>query len=391
MVPIKLLFIFDNMELSGAHRVALNLMNATSDAGLSCKALICMNDQIGLADQDPRILWPNRRFGESASLLTKMLKALAALHQAIRLAREADIVIGVCPPSTMVAWWAGLATGTPVIGWVHYDVEGRRREPIGATCGRLRDWLQNRLYFNFMPRLRYLAFVSKATATGMARDRHIETLPEGWRSLPNIFKPATFVDDPIALAQLLEIKKTTGEPIILFMGRLARQKRWADTIQAALELDTLGVRAQWIFLGDGPERTEFQDVLAASPVRGRLHWLGSDPDSQPVLAQADALVLTSLYEAWPTVLLEAFDLGVPVVAYDCPSGPAEMLGQQERGWLTQENPRALALALAERLSPSGANEAKRRCQRGYHFLENHRPKHAISMWLDYFKFVISSR
>lgn len=390
MSATKLLVIFDNIELSGTHRVALNLMDAATAAGMTCRALVCMNDKLGLSDQDPRILWPNRRLGRSESLLTKILKALAALRQAVRLAREADIVLAVCPPSTVVAWWAGLRSGTPAVGWVHYDVEGRKREAAGATSSFARDWIQNRLYYNFMPSMRHLAFVSKATAASMAHGHNSDALPPGWCILPNIFLPATFSEVSTA-ADCLQTIKAIGEPVLVFLGRLARQKRWEDALQAAAELHDLGIAAQWVFLGDGPERQDFQVALASSPVRDRLHWLGSDPNALLVLAQADALVLTSLYEAWPTVILEAFDLGVPVVAYDCPSGPAEMLGQQERGWITPEDPRSLALALAERLSPASAGEVKRRCIAGRKFLENYRPERATAAWIAYFDSILDNR
>lgn len=378
------------MELSGTHRVALSLMDAASDAGLTCRALVCMNDKIGLSERDSRIQWPNRRHGKSESLLTKVIKTLAALRQATQLAQEADIVLAVCPPSTVIGWWAGLRSSTPVIGWVHYDVKGRKRETLGATNSRIRDWIQNRLYYNFMPRMPYLAFVSHATANNMARDRKLETLPLGWRTLPNIFQRTSTSDASTTLQYLATIKERR-EPIVIFLGRLAHQKRWEDALQAAIELQALGVAAQWVFLGDGPEKKRFLAAMAVSPIKERLHWLGSDPNALPVLAQTNALVLTSRYEAWPTVILEAFDLGIPVVSYNCPSGPAEMLGHQERGWLTPEDPRSLAIALAERFSPSCTEEVRLRCVAGRSFLAAHQPKKVMKEWLDYFETILASK
>lgn len=384
---LRVLIIFDNMELTGTHRAALNFINAASDAGMACRALVCMTDNLCLSEHSPQILWPNRRFGKSESLLTKAAKAFAALRDAVQLAREADIILAVCPPSAVVAWWAGWRSGTPVVGWVHYDMDGRKREATGSTGGLLRDWIQNRLYYNFVPRMRNLSFVSKATASSMARNNHLDALPSGWSILPNIFMPST-LSDTSASVDCLSAIKATKEPILIFLGRLARQKRWEDAIQTASELQNIGIAAQWIFVGDGPERRDFLAAVATSPVRNRLHWLGSDPNARQVLAQANALVLTSLYEAWPTVILEAFELGVSVIAYDCPSGPAEMLGQQERGWSTPENPRSLALAIAERLSPGGEEEAQRRITAGYHFLEDHRPERAMAAWTAYFDSIL---
>jgi amylovoran biosynthesis glycosyltransferase AmsD len=175
----------------------------------------------------------------------------------------------------------------------------------------------------------------------------------------------------------------------MVLGRLVRQKRWEDSMTAAQELHSLGVRAQWVFVGDGPERAAFESAMESSSVRERLHWLGADANPLSLLAQCDALAMTSLYEAWPTVILEAFDLGVPVIAYDCPSGPAEMLGGGSRGWVCEENPRALALALAERFSAAGALEARRRSGAADTFIEAFSPTRAMPRWRAYIERVLA--
>jgi glycosyltransferase involved in cell wall biosynthesis len=116
---------------------------------------------------------------------------------------------------------------------------------------------------------------------------------------------------------------------------------------------------------------------------------GADPNLLPVLQQVDAIVLMSLYEAWPTVTLEAFEFGVPVLAYDCPSGPAEMIGVDERGWLTAEDPAALAEALVARLAREGDKEARRRSMAGRAYLERFAPPAALRAWRDVFDEVLA--
>lgn len=389
MHSCKLLFVFDNLEFSGTHRIALNLMEALSADGHDCRALVCMSDKTGLSEQHPRILWPNRQFGTSESLFTKLRKAFAAMRQSRILASEVDCLLAVCPPSALIASWASWRSGKPVIGWVHYDVAGRQREPVGATTSRLRDTLQNWLYYRLMPRLTYLVFVSQATAASMARQQHLSTPPETWQALPNLYQRAAFGSASTTLERVAAVKRM-GQPIILVLGRLSRQKRWEDALAAALIFHRQGVAAQWIFVGDGPEQAAFLTAYEASPIKERLHWFGNDPNPLPVLAEADALVLTSLYEAWPTVIMEAFDLGVPVIAYDCPSGPDEMLGGNARGWTTKESPEALARALAERFSPPGAEQARQRSQAAQHFLDGFRPQPAILAWRAYLEKVMAT-
>lgn len=385
MQRLRLLVLFDNLELSGTHRAALNLMDAAPAAQIDCRALVCMSDKTGLSATDARIVWPATARQRSESLFAKLRKAFAALHEATRLARESDCILGTCPPSSLIAWWAGWRSGKPAIGWVHYDVDGRRRERVGATGGWLRDSVQNLLYYRFMPRLKHLACVSESTLQSMARARG-DAAPAGWASLPNLYLRKAFSAESVAQARLEQVK-ALGQPVILVLGRLVRQKRWEDALAAATELDGLGAPAQWVFVGDGPERAAFERALAASPVRERLHWLGADPNPLPLLARCDALAMTSLYEAWPTVILEAFDLGVPVVAYDCPSGPAEMLGRGERGWLSEESPQALAQALGECLAAS-QEAVRRRVDAGHAFVEAFTPAQAMPRWRAYLDRVV---
>lgn len=387
MQRLKILVLFDNLELSGTHRVALNLMDAAASVHVDCRALVCMSDKTGLSETDQRIIWPESVRQRSESLFVKLRKTIAALREATRLARESDCIIGTCPPSSVVAWWAGLRSGKPAIGWVHYDADGRRREPAGSTTGWLRDSVQNLIYFHFMPRLSRLVCVSESTLASMARRRGFR--PPGWVSLPNPYLRNAFAAQSTALPRLRAIR-ASGEPVILVLGRIVRQKRWEDALAAAVELHGLGRRVQWAFVGDGPEREQFEAACRASPVRDRLHWLGADPNPRPLFGECDALAMTSLYEAWPTVILEAFDLGLPVVAYDCPSGPAEMLGGGERGWITREEPRALAEALAECLDPQGQGEARRRAAAGREFLKGFEPAQALPRWRAYLERVVTS-
>lgn len=385
MQRLRLLVIFDNLELSGSHRAALNLMADSNEVQISCQALVCMTDKTGLSATDERIVWPAMARRRSESLFTKMRKAVGALREAVRLARESDCILGTCPPSSLIAWWAGWRCGRPVIGWVHYDVEGRRRERVGATGGWLRDSAQNLLYYRFMPRLKHLVCVSESTLASMVRERG-GSRPPGWAVLPNLYLRSAFAVESAALPRLPAIR-ALGGAVVLVLGRLVRQKRWEDALAAAAELQSLGVQAQWVFVGDGPERAAFEAARVASPVRERLHWLGADPNPLPLLARCDALAMTSLYEAWPTVILEAFDLGVPVVAYDCPSGPAEMLGWGERGWVTDERPQALAQALAERFSEAGAAQMRLRSEAGRAFVEAFAPAQAMPRWRAYLDLV----
>ena len=68
------------------------------------------------------------------------------------------------------------------------------------------------------------------------------------------------------------------------------------------------------------------------------------------MTAASGLVLSSVYEGWPNVLIEAMALGLPVAATDCPTGPREILDGGRLGRLVApENLRELAEAMVDLL------------------------------------------
>ncbi len=114
------------------------------------------------------------------------------------------------------------------------------------------------------------------------------------------------------------------EGTVIAMGRLSAQKGYAKLIQAfgkAFATDS-GWRLQiW---GDGPLQSELQGLIEALRLSGRIRLCGQTEEPWAVLAAAQIFALTSQYEGFPNAMLEAMALGLPCVAFDCPSGPREL-------------------------------------------------------------------
>lgn len=150
-------------------------------------------------------------------------------------------------------------------------------------------------------------------------------------------------------------------PLILAVGRLAPQKDFLTLLQAFARLRSRRP-ARLAILGDGEER----DLLVAESER-----LGIGADvalpgfiSNPFawMAGASVLALSSRWEGSPNVLVEAMACGTPVVATDCPSGPAQILRDGALGRLVSVgDAAALAGALERTLErPVAADELRRR-------------------------------
>ena len=145
-----------------------------------------------------------------------------------------------------------------------------------------------------------------------------------------------------------EARKTLGlgpEPILLSVGRLARDKGFATAIQALARIASPDARL--VILGSGPERPILEQAARKAGVSDRVDFLGAKPRNEVVdyLAAADVFLFpTERDEAAPLVPLEAMASALPVVASDI-GGGAELIEPGKSGVLVE--PAAVATWVKE--------------------------------------------
>jgi glycosyltransferase involved in cell wall biosynthesis len=122
-----------------------------------------------------------------------------------------------------------------------------------------------------------------------------------------------------------------GRLHVVSVGRLVRNKGWRTLIDAAQLLNDPGI--VFTIIGEGPERAEFEALIAQRRPGSPVRLVGHIDNPFPMLAGADIFLSVSERESFGIVLVEALCLGVPIVATDCPSGPAEILEDGKFGEL----------------------------------------------------------
>ncbi len=142
-------------------------------------------------------------------------------------------------------------------------------------------------------------------------------------------------------------------PRIGIVARLTRQKGHADLLAAFATLQRT-TPARLLVMGDGPLTADLRRLATELKVAEAVDFLGNRTDALAIMANLELLVSASLWEGFPTVLLEAMALGVPVVATGV-SGSTELVQNGITGLLVPPGqPEQLALAMQSQLLDSGA-------------------------------------
>jgi glycosyltransferase involved in cell wall biosynthesis len=148
-------------------------------------------------------------------------------------------------------------------------------------------------------------------------------------------------------------------PVVLAVGRHVAQKGLDLLLQAWPAVARALPAARLQIVGDGPETAALQALADRLGLAARVQWLPPTPAIEALYRGAALFVLPSRYEGMPLALLEAQALGLPAVAFDCPTGPREILGGEGGLVVPAGDTAALAAALIELL-----RDPARRAQMG---------------------------
>jgi glycosyltransferase involved in cell wall biosynthesis len=157
---------------------------------------------------------------------------------------------------------------------------------------------------------------------------------------------------------------TPGDPpVILAAGRLVPQKGFDMLLRAFRHVRDLR-EARLIILGAGPlgpALTALRDSLALSAC---VDFPGFDPNPYRYFSRAACLVVSSRYEGFGNVIVEAMACGTPVVATRCPSGPEEIITDGTNGLLVpMDDVPAMAAAIVRVLDDRSLTHTLRQAGR----------------------------
>jgi len=235
----------------------------------------------------------------------------------------------------------------------------RGRIVLSERNGLVRDqprW-KSRLLVALKRRLFRRADLVTAVSDGVREDvvRRLHLPP---RRVITVYNPVVTPDlERLAAESLPPPWDEPGRPFVLAAGRLVPAKGFESLLRAFASLRRRDCAL--VILGEGPLRGRLEALARSLSIADDVALPGFDANPLRWMSRCSAFALSSGFEGLPGVLIQAMACGAPVVATDCPFGPAEIVEDGRDGFLVpvgDEGALAGALGRAVSLEP----EARRR-------------------------------
>jgi glycosyltransferase involved in cell wall biosynthesis len=139
-------------------------------------------------------------------------------------------------------------------------------------------------------------------------------------------------------------------PVIVAAGTLTRRKAFHDLVEAFAILTARGRDARLAIFGEGHQRERLEGLVRDHGLTDRVWLPGRTPNPRAYFSKAPVSALSSRAEGLPNVLVETMVCGCTPASTDCPTGPREVIGDDEFGYLAAvHDPQSLAAALEKAL------------------------------------------
>ena len=180
------------------------------------------------------------------------------------------------------------------------------------------------------------------------------------RQLRQIYNPITLADKDESIDNQ---GNTHSQKRMVAVGRLENEKNFKDLIEAWAMVRRKHPDWGLSIFGEGKLREKLTAQIASLGLEDTVRLEGTVKNLAPEYRKAAALVMSSKHEGFPLVLVEACSFGLPMIAYDCPTGPSEIIADAStdaangNGYLVEYgNVQQLAERICETIEDADARE-----------------------------------
>lgn len=313
----KISIVTTSFSSGGAEKIAVNLANVYASQGYAVSLVSFKNggvyrDQV--SDLVNVVELGVQRSRQAYFVLFKALKAERPDY-VLSVIRDANIFVGlaswICKP---------------------YRLVFREASTMNAIYGMT---VLKRFIYMFLLRLAYSKadhVISNSEATGVDLVRHGITKSSKISVIGNPVLPDNFEE---MRQQQVDHRWISDKDclLLLHVGRLSKAKNQEMLVRGFSVAQEKIPQLRLIVIGIGDELDKLVSLTNALGVADKIDFIGFKSNPYPYYVAADLFVLTSSWEGFGNVLVEAMACGTPVISTDCPGGPREILQNGDFGKL----------------------------------------------------------
>lgn len=327
----------------GAEKAMVNLACGLAERGLEIDLVLADAKGEFLSDLSPAVRVVDLRASRALASLPGLVSYLRRV--------KPRVLLSALDHANVVAIFARLLSrvSTNVIVSVH--------APLSLSLGS-----QKTLIGKIMPSLIRMSYPKANTVVSVSRGVNRDLV--GFIGL-QANKVCT-IYNPIINSKLYELGQENIShpwfepqqlPVLLAVGRLSSEKDYPTLIRA-FHLVRQQRPVRLLILGDGGERPMLEGLVKDLGLGEDVELPGFVRNPYAFMRKASCFVLSSTFEGFGNVLVEALAMGCPVVSTDCPTGPTEILNGGEWGRLVPVGDhKAMAAAILAQLNGEGNHDS----------------------------------
>ncbi|ELS03856.1 glycosyltransferase [Xenococcus sp. PCC 7305] len=331
---MRITIVINSLSGGGAERAAVLLAEGlvTRDHQVSLVTIFPEStDFYQLSEQVTRVpLGIDGKSSNPIAAISNNLNRLRILRKSIN-SLEPDLVISYLYKTNVLTLLALIGSKCPVIVSEQNHPQSTKVSPV---WNQLRSWVY--------------PLASKVVSTSKGVDAYFDWMPPAKREV--IYNPLA-VTSQTAEDVAIPPEFNPEKQWLIAMGRLTEQKAFDVLLQAFARIAQQYSNWQLLILGEGELRGELEQLKTELGLGQQVVMPGLIANPFPLLRRGQLFVLSSRYEGFGNVIIEAMACGLPVISTDCPSGPSEIIQDDISGLLVPvTNVDALAQAMATLMS-----------------------------------------
>jgi len=352
------MIIIHSLKGGGAERAVVNLLKGLSRRDFSIRLLLYEEIFDYPLPENVEVITLHIRSSKNVLKFTKgFILKIISIARLIRKDKP-DIIFSLLSGTNLIAILAKMLSGA------HSKVIVSERNHPSIS-------LKNEMYgriTRFLMKYFYLkAERTIAVSCGIKKDL-VENFKLPSEKIEVIYNPVDIEEiETLSIEEINHPWFNDEIPIIISVGRLTKQKGYSYLIKA-FSLVRQSLRCRLLIIGRGEEEGNLVNMVNVLDLRNDTEFLGFQKNPFKYMEKSSLFVLSSLYEGFSNVIVEAMAVGLPVISTDCPSGPSEIIEHGKNGILVRpEEEAALAQAILnvltnDELRKKLSSEAKIRAQ-----------------------------